>query len=174
MAITVTVYLLIWILDLMVKYLKRVESCKYLGVTFDYNLRWDRHIEHVINKTKYLIFLFYKLSRIMAIKVLKMINFAFFQSIVIYGIIAWGGAYKTEAIVLQNMQKRILSIVNKNTFPNKIPLNIKQLFDYESLLYNFKTLRNRYIKSESKTRNKSIQLPKSGKKLVKKTAISMP
>ena len=91
---------------------------------------------------------------------LKMIYFAFFRSIINYGIIAWGGAFKTEVRILQNLQTRILKIINKNSFDNNLPLNLKQLFDYESIVYNYNTLKNIFLNSESVTRNKSIQLPK--------------
>lgn len=32
--------------------LKRVVSCKYLGVIYDYNIKWDLHVNNVVNKTK--------------------------------------------------------------------------------------------------------------------------
>ena len=140
--------------------LKRVESCRYLGIIFDCNLKWDKHIDFIIKRTKYLIFVFYKLSQVMTGNTLKMIYFAFFHSIINYGIIAWGGAFKTEVRILQNLQTRILKIINKNSFDNNLPLNLKQLFDYESIVYNYNTLKNIFLNSESVTRNKSIQLPK--------------
>ena len=45
--------------------IKRVESNKYLGIIFDSNMRWNEHIGYIYNKTKYLIFIFYKLSKFM-------------------------------------------------------------------------------------------------------------
>lgn len=70
------------------KKLNRVESCKYLGIIFDYNLRWNEHIDYIYNKTKYLVFIFYKLSRVMNLDTLKLIYYAFSNSIITYGIIA--------------------------------------------------------------------------------------
>ena len=32
--------------------LKRVVSCKYLGVIYDYNIKWYLHVNNVVNKTK--------------------------------------------------------------------------------------------------------------------------
>ena len=40
------------------KQINRVDSCKYLGVHFDYRLTWESHIEKIINKTKYLVLVF--------------------------------------------------------------------------------------------------------------------
>ena len=33
----------------------RVQSCKYLGVTYDFNMEWYVHIKNIVSKTKYLI-----------------------------------------------------------------------------------------------------------------------
>lgn len=42
------------------KKLERVQSYKYLGIIIDFNMKWSYHIRYIVNKTKYLIFLFYK------------------------------------------------------------------------------------------------------------------
>ena len=43
--------------------IERVESCKYLGVFFDYNMKWDKHIEYMVNRIKYLIHIFAKIKK---------------------------------------------------------------------------------------------------------------
>ena len=68
--------------------IKRVESTKYLGLVFDSNMRWNKHIEYVYNKTKYLIFIVYKLTNIMSTDCLCMVYYAFYHSIISYGMIA--------------------------------------------------------------------------------------
>ena len=45
--------------------LSRVDHCKYLGIIIDFNLRWDKHIEYLIKKTRYVIYIMYKLSKYM-------------------------------------------------------------------------------------------------------------
>ena len=62
---------------------------------------------------------------------LKSIYYSFFHSIISYGNIAWGGAYKNNLKLLQNIQNRILKIVNQNNFNRDNPLNLKQIFAYE-------------------------------------------
>ena len=68
--------------------IERVESCKYLGVFFDDNMKWDEHIEYMVNRTNYLIYIFAKIKKIMGTSTLMKIYFALFHSIINYGIIA--------------------------------------------------------------------------------------
>ena len=68
--------------------IKRVNYEKYLGVFLDYNMKWDIHIQYILNKTKYLSFAFSRLAKIMQPKTLLLIYYAFFNSIISYGIIA--------------------------------------------------------------------------------------
>ena len=42
--------------------LERVTETKYLCIKFDTNMRWSKHIEYLINKTSYLIFIFSKIA----------------------------------------------------------------------------------------------------------------
>ena len=67
---------------------------------------------------------------------LKTIYYAFFHSIINYGIIAWGGDCDNNIKMIQKAQNRILKIISKNKFIENIPMNLKQLFASESLLYN--------------------------------------
>ena len=91
-------------------------------------------------------------------------NYALFHSILNYGIIAWGGAYSNNVNLVENIQKKILKIINKNQFSqHSIPLNVRQLFQLESVTYHYHKLKKKYIESKSNTRNKIIQLPKMKK-----------
>ena len=80
--------------------LMRVNSCKYLGDNFDCNLKWNEDINYLIKKTSYLNFVFYKINKFMQINTLKVIYYAFFHSVINYGIIAWGGVYKNNQHLL--------------------------------------------------------------------------
>lgn len=151
--------------------LKRVECYKYLGIDIDYNVKWDKHIDSIVKKTKYLLFIFYKMAKIMQTKTLLMLYYAFFNSIIIYGIIAWGGLYKNSLRPLQNLQNRILKIIYKNKFVTiGRPLNIEQLFTFESLVYHYDELKNIYKDQTINTRKKSIQLPKISKTISNKNS----
>ena len=134
-------------------------------------MRWENHIESVVKKTKYLIYIFAKLAKTMQTKTLMTIYYAFFHSVISYGIIAWGGAYSSTLRVLQNIQYKILKIISKNSFIiQKYPLNLDKQFIFESLYFHYKTLKEKYLESISNTRNKSIELPKLTKTISKKSS----
>lgn len=146
------------------KDVKRVEQCRYLGLVLDYRLKWDFHIELILKKTKYLVFIFRKLSKIMKQKTLMIVYYALFHSILSYGIIAWGGAYPTQIILLQRLQYKLLGIIGKDRFVyGNVPCNIEQQFALESILRHYETLSGLFAESTSVTRYKSIQLPKRTK-----------
>ena len=91
----------------------------------------------------------------MSKKVLISIYYGLFHSIAAYGIIAWGNAYKNVINSLYNLQARVLKIVGVNCIEQK-PLTLRQTFIYELLLMNYRSLRQRYMCSKIKTRNKGI------------------
>ena len=41
---------------------KRTHSVKYLGVYLDSLLKWDTHVQSISNRTRYLLFIFRKIS----------------------------------------------------------------------------------------------------------------
>ena len=99
----------------------------------------------------------------MQIKTLKVIYYAFFHSVINYGIIALGDVYKNNQNLLQNIQNRLLKLVFKNTFEQNKPMNIKQLFTWDCLKYYYNEMETIFTNSNSKTRNKAILLPKIDK-----------
>ena len=72
--------------------------------------------------------------------------YAFFHSYINYGIIAWGGVYKGNMTRLQNIKRRILKIIHKNCFVENTPLNIRQVFTLETLMYYSEDLKEIYKK----------------------------
>ena len=76
--------------------LERVTETKYLVIKFDTNMRWSKHIEYLINKISYLIFIFSKIAKFMDYNTPKIIYYALFHSQINYGIIAWGERIKSN------------------------------------------------------------------------------
>ena len=132
--------------------IKRVTNHKYLWLLFDYNMKWDKHIEYILNKTKYLIYIFAKIKKSMDTKTLMTIYYAFFHSLINYGIIDWGGAYNNNLTLLQKIETRILKFISENDCLANIPLNVNQLFTLEALVYHYEDLSEIYKTSKSKTR----------------------
>ena len=105
----------------------------------------------------------------MDINTLHIIYYALFHSVINYGIIAWGGAYQTNLQILQTVQTRILKVIN-NTFQTNTPLNLIQLFAYESLRYNYEKFKQQFSTSSSTTRRKVIISPKYDKRISTKSS----
>lgn len=140
--------------------IKRVDNCKYLGIYIDSCLRWDFHIKEIVKRVKYFQFLVYKLSLYMDRRVIKMLYHSLFESTIIYGIIAWGGAYKNSIKSLFNIQVRIL---NKIKIDSSCLLNIKQYFVYKSLINYYDFCLHKYRTYDGRSRHKIIQGPKVSK-----------
>ena len=80
-----------------------------------------------------------------------------------------GGAYSNYLGLLQNLQNRLLKIINKNKFiASENPLNLEQLFTFNSLMYHYESLKQKFITSTSVTRKKLIVLPKNKKAISNK------
>uniref|UniRef100_A0A6V7IK75 Reverse transcriptase domain-containing protein n=1 Tax=Bracon brevicornis TaxID=1563983 RepID=A0A6V7IK75_9HYME len=139
----------------------RVEKHKYLGIHFDFNMKWDIHIANIIKRTKYLIFILAELKRSMDSKTQLILYYAFFHSIINYGITAWSGAYKNNMSMLQRQQTMIMKIIDRSgTFEGSPPLNINQLLTLESLMLHYEPLKSMYGNIERNTRYKSLQISK--------------
>ena len=156
--------------------LDRVDETKYLGVWLDSNLSWTTHVNCVANKVRYMIYVFYKLQKILNVKQLYIIYHALFWSIVTYGIIVWGGTCDTNLKILHNIHKRILKIIHgKNLyypsellFDNHSIPRLRNFFIEKSILKNFGFLQKKYLGNNTfKKRNKNITLPRMNKDLVR-------
>ena len=151
--------------------LKRVEHCKYLGINIDFNMKWNIHIDYIINKTKYLLFVFSKFARFLQIDTLMMLYFALFHSVATYGILAWGGAYNNNLSRLQRLQNRLLKIASKNTFQlNNYPLNLEQTFAHEAIVYHYADLRDIRKNRKTNTRKKAIPIPEITNSVINKNS----
>ena len=142
--------------------LNSVDYYKYLGVTFDSLMKWEKHIKH-LTKTRYLIFVMNKLKYQLLPTTLVSIYYALFNSIASYGIVAWGGTYKKYIKPINSIQKRLSKIIDKST--DKKLLNIKETFIINSISCYHKNLRIQYINNSSNTRYKLIKLPKIKKSI---------
>lgn len=118
---------------------EKVTQYKYLGVIFDSKLKFVSHIAYLKMKLRKMIYVFFQLSNILNENEIKTVYFAYVQSCLSYGIIAWGGVFRTILQPLILIQKRIIKAGLKK--PLRYPSAL--LFKDSKLL----TVRQLYIKS---------------------------
>ena len=99
---------------------------------------------------------------------MKTIYYAVFNSLTCYGILGWGGSYKTFLKKLENRQRRIINIFNFGK-SDDIFLSIKQNFYYFSVRKEYLCIKNIYLNNERKNeRTITTSLPKFTKEIRKK------
>lgn len=124
-----------------------VSSYKYLGVIFDSKLTWKEHITSTNNRLRKLVYAFKQLSEILTLKEIRTSYFAYAQSIIEGGIIAWGGTFKTNLQSLLVTQKAILkaALRKDRRYPSDEIFNEMQVLDVRQLFV--KTLLNNMHKN---------------------------
>lgn len=145
--------------------ISRKESLKYLGLTLDYNLKWEYHINNLINKCRYFLYICKKLSYLPK-KVIETIYNGYVFSILNYGIIIWGGAYPTALRYLCSLQQTFIKLLKSEKIPT-----LDQLYKAKCILHHYNSLSTQFSSSCSKTRNKSIPLPLYKKSVSQKNSL---
>jgi hypothetical protein len=63
---------------------EKVDTCRYLGIVIDSDLKWKLHVEHVYRKLVKFTSIFFKLRQKLTDRVLKLIYFAFVHMHILY------------------------------------------------------------------------------------------
>lgn len=145
----------------------RVNETKYLGIIVDANLNWSKHVERVVKKSRYLIYLFYKLKTYLHREQLLMIYFALFWSAATYGIPVWGGTHEKTINTLLCIQKKLLKIIfskplyydSEKLFKECNLINVKKYFVEKSVFKNFDLLQTSYFDLKKKSSRRIITVP---------------
>lgn len=87
-------------------------NIKILGIVIDCNLNWLPHIEFVCSRLSRVVYLLKSLSNNLPPHYLRHAYFAFFHSILSYGILLWGGSSHVHDILL--IQKKAVRIITKS------------------------------------------------------------
>lgn len=91
-------------------------STKLLGVIIDDKLSWHSHIEHLKNKVCSAIFAVRKLVNILDAGTIKIVYYAYVNSLLSYGIIFWGGSPDfMEIFKLQKWCIRVMTGIDRRT-----------------------------------------------------------
>lgn len=128
--------------------LQAVSSYKYLGlhILVGSNLKWKTHINELGRKLRFVLFKFYHLKNKIGLSFLKTLYFALFYSLFNYGIIVWGGEYRSNLQPIISIQNKIFKILNPQPGPNNFRalrlLPFRHNAYFRIILYLF---RNKYL-----------------------------
>ena len=98
-------------------------------------------------------------------KTLLIIYYAFYHSIINYGIITWSAVGKSLLSLAQRIEDNIMKSVNKTFLGDKYPLSINEVYKQTCLLYHYESLKELFLKTARNTRYKTIQLPSMNKEI---------
>jgi hypothetical protein len=90
-------------------YIEEKLNSKFLGLHLDYHLNWKGHTDQMIPKLSRAYYAIRSMFHISNINTLKPIYFAYFHSIVQYGILFWGNSTNSRKIF--TLQKKIIRIM---------------------------------------------------------------
>lgn len=98
------------------KEIEEVESIKFLGLQLDNKFNWEEHTTELLKRLNKSLFAMRMLSDIGDIKIKKLAYYAYFHSIMSYGIIFWGNSSgQAKVFRAQKRAIRIICGVNSRT-----------------------------------------------------------
>jgi hypothetical protein len=71
-------------------------TTKFLGLQIDSNLNWKKHIEYIIPKLSSACFAMRTVKPLLNVDTLKLVYFAYFHSVMSYGVIFWGNSAESK------------------------------------------------------------------------------
>ena len=131
--------------------LKRVSTCKYLGIFIDEKLTWKEHINFLYSKLVKFTAIFYKIRDILPAKCLRQLYFSFVYPHLLFGVEIYANCANSTINclnVLNNKIIRILLSVNRLThvpilYKRLNVLPIAQLHHFNILLFVHKFVYDR-------------------------------
>lgn len=107
--------------------IEKVDSYKYLGVTLDEKMSWEKHISVIYSVIKKSIRTFYYLRNRCDLGMMRQLYFALIHSRINYGIQCWGGSFKNQIDKIRKIQNQFIRLIlYKNRRESSFPL-FKQL-----------------------------------------------
>ena len=111
--------------------IKVVDNHEYLGISIDKHFTWRSHVNTICKRLRTCAYNFYTLSQILPMKVTKIVYTALVESIISYGILAWGNASIVHLQKIFMLQKKIIK--------NIVPCHLKHKLQFDTNLF-FKEL----------------------------------
>lgn len=123
--------------------LLKTNETKFLGLTIDENLSWNKHVENVVSKMASGIYALWQMSKISDLDTLKTLYHALIQSHVHYGISIYGATSKQNLDKILLKQKKAIRIMAglkisdtvKHLFIHFKILTVYSLYVLESIKY---------------------------------------
>uniref|UniRef100_A0A1B6MVF9 Reverse transcriptase domain-containing protein n=2 Tax=Graphocephala atropunctata TaxID=36148 RepID=A0A1B6MVF9_9HEMI len=81
------------------------QSAKFLGIHIDNQLTWNTHIDYISTRLSRIIFLLRRLSNFVPETYVRTAYFAYFQSVLRYGLIMWGNCTQVDNILILQKKK---------------------------------------------------------------------
>lgn len=162
--------------------IKQEASVRYLGITIDENFKWNVHCLQTAKKLRKLIYKFVQLRQVVSEQLLRSVYFALVQSVVSYGITAWGAATQVSIDPVVKVQKLILRVIgqkqprypSEQLFSEYKVLDVRQMYIQSALLYQHKHPHiSQHITHTHNTRIREthLQIPKLHKTLTQRHII---
>jgi hypothetical protein len=82
------------------------DNSKFLGIWLDKNLRWSIHTQKLANKSCKICFGIRVIRRVTGLETVRTLYYAYFQSLLSYGLIFWGNSINAKLIF--RLQKRAI------------------------------------------------------------------
>ena len=124
----------------------KTEDVKYLGITIDHKLKWNKHINYILNKISKTTYMLTKIRHYIDLNSLKMLYYSLVHPHLIYCLTTWGGAPKTTLQPLINIQKKIVRIITKSPYdhPSGVLFSKLKILPFNELYkYNLSLLMHR-------------------------------
>ncbi|KAL1447456.1 hypothetical protein WDU94_000018, partial [Cyamophila willieti] len=126
--------------------LTKINSTRYLGIQIDQHLKWNTHTKNLHTKLRHLMHVFNNLRRVCSKDILRMVYYAFVQSLLQYCICSWGGAYSNTLDPLRRSQNIILRLIlhkdrlfhSDQLYSSMDVFNLHDLYLYKLILYSIK------------------------------------
>ena len=93
-----------------------IEEHKFLGVTIDPKLKFNKHINSIASKISKSVGIFYKIKGFLSRELSIVLYYSLIYPYLLYANPAWGGTYETHLKPLILVQKRIIRLISGETY----------------------------------------------------------
>ena len=117
------------------------QHSKFLGVWLDDNLKWFTHIQDLSKRLSKLCFALFLVRRVSSLESTRAVYFAYFHSILKYGIIFWGNApyfqlvFKVQKRAIRTMMQVSKATSCKQLFKDLSILPLPCIYLFETIVY---------------------------------------